>query len=819
MAHRHETNYEPPQLTMNRSTHHVPPRLTAKGTLADEDEVPVDVDEPPENQLRFDRKSLLSSNPASPIDAYLKVPTSPVPTTNSLLTQALHSNSQLASTATSPMFPTIRAPSTASAYSTTSVTSTAELTSDGEMTSPARSASPSPPLPVTIPSGFLALTPKNLLGLKQEPCVHQLEPTRQLQIDAVDQKPWGEVPAPRKRCIMFAGEKAKDDAPVMERKPAQNDAPKAEIPKRPCMLKFMCPSKPQRNDESLFAKDARRSAQETPLNPVKIISPLLSPMGQANSSIAQEPGVKSPSNIGVSCVKEKKYKPEGMRFHEFAGGFDQDEEWIRAQPTMRQKLTVNDTLRKELAIRKLAEEAEEEADEEDQVGEEGDELPIEDVLEENDDNDEDEDEDEDEEDDNDEEGDAEEEDSDGGNESDNEEGFADSDNESDFGSEYHFWTPGVTTAATSTDHLDHIRSRSQRRASVSSIDSIVKAGASPASKRRLSGRRNSSSKRSLKFRPGTPDLPDSTDFVCGTLDEDRPMEAAYMSCLEQRRRFKQPFVPQDVDPSFPSSDLDEEDEDPDDMNTGSVEGTTDDEHLMFTGHIGEHGNARGRRPSVTKLGQNRLHSPPPTKRLRSPPPPAKHRQPHRSPPPPKYRYHSPPPTIRGGPRSPPAAITAPRPLFNSPTRLCSSPPHPPKSPPSSRHPSPSSHGHITVPVPHLAQRATLTHTKSLPRTPNPFYAHAHHYKSSHHTQHHKHANTRGPIAIVQGLDMKRARRREKYYRQQQLCKEKAWRENKGKGDRCAPGLGVQRMRTLGLEVQERCRGYGIKLGGAAVLSI
>ena len=801
---------------MNHSTQHSPPCLTTRTILVDEDEAAVDVDEPPEHQLRFDRKSLLSPNPTSPIDAYLKIPTSPLPTKNSLLTQALHTTSQPSSTATSPMFPALRAPSTASVYSTTSLTSTAELTSDGDVTSPARSSSPSPPLPPSVHPGLLALTPKNLLSLKQEPHVAYPEPSKGTQKQTSNQclNIEAQALAPRKRCIMFAGDVAKDNTQIVKKQPVQAETPKVEAAKRPYMLKFICPSKPQKDKESLFTTNQKSTAHGKAGIPVKATSPLTPPMDQARPEVAHGTGAKSLLPEAAVSIKGKKYQPEGMRFHEFAGDFDQEEEWVRACPTTRQKLTINDTLRKELAIRKLGEEAEEEADEEDKADEEeegGDEdSETGEVSEELDD------EDEDEKGEGDNQDDEEKEDSDGGNESDDEEGFAASDNESELGSEYHFWTPGVTTAATSTDQLDHIRSRSQRRVSVSSIDSNVGPDTLPFSMRRYSRRRNSSSKRSLKFRPGTPELPDSTDFVCGTLDEDRPMEAAYISCLEQRRRSKQPFIPQDVDPSFPSSDLDEEDDDAEEMNMNSYGGTTDDEHLMFTGHIEETAKARGRRSSVAKPPHHRLHSPPPTKRHRSPPP-TKHRQAHRSPPPPKHRHHSPPLTISRGTRSPPPTAMAPRPLFNSPTRFHSSPPHLPRSPPSSRHPSPSHHP--AVPIPHLAQRPTLTHTKSLPRTPNPFYTNAQHHKHSHHALHSKHTNTRGAIAIVQGLDMKRARRREKYYRQQQLCREKAWREHKGKGDRCAPGIGVQRMRTLGLEVQERCRGYGIKLGGAAVLSI
>merc|ERR1711964_317946 len=72
-------------------------------------------------------------------------------------------------------------------------------------------------------------------------------------------------------------------------------------------------------------------------------------------------------------------------------------------------------------------------------------------------------------------------------------------------------------------------------------------------------------RRPIKVRPGTPELPDSTDFVCGTLDEDRPLEAAYISCRELRKREKHIPIPQDIDPSFPTTDPEEEEDEVDDV--------------------------------------------------------------------------------------------------------------------------------------------------------------------------------------------------------------------------------------------------------------
>ncbi|KAK9329975.1 hypothetical protein V1520DRAFT_151083 [Lipomyces starkeyi] len=55
-------------------------------------------------------------------------------------------------------------------------------------------------------------------------------------------------------------------------------------------------------------------------------------------------------------------------------------------------------------------------------------------------------------------------------------------------------------------------------------------------------------------------IPDSSDFVCGTFDEDRPIEVAYYSALEERARYNHKPCPQDIDPSFPE-DVDEDSDD------------------------------------------------------------------------------------------------------------------------------------------------------------------------------------------------------------------------------------------------------------------
>ena len=458
-------------------------------------------------------------------------------------------------------------------------------------------------------------------------------------------------------------------------------------------------------------------------------------------------------------------KSEATRFHEFAGPFNAEDEWINEQTAYRQKITINDTLRKENAIRKLAEEAEEEALEEeadeelhgyDQGNEFDDELDDDsrfysDAA------------------------------SDGGNETDDEEGFAASDDENDGDSDYQFWTPGFTTAATSTDHLEHVRLVPHRTASESSIESTNDA------KMRYTGPRTQpGTRRSSRMRPGTPELPDDAEFVVGTLDEDRPLEDAYMSCLEERRRARHKHIPQDIDPSFPTSEP-EADNDDDDEKATQIH----HEPEWFMGppeSFGEeHLNCKQTELPSTQVSDSPIPSP---KRIHSPAP--KRGTMHRSPPPRRLFGQS---THR---------LRSPLPMHRKLT-----------SPPSSRRPSSSGSPHEShsVNMPHLAQRPNLTHTTSLPKTPNPFWDQ--HRRSRFHGFDSPLAGTspkstgpaptdihsRGPIDIFQGLETIRQRRKDKFWRQH--CRN----SGKEKERRCQPGKGAERMRELGLEMADRCKGY------------
>ncbi|MCJ1314363.1 hypothetical protein MMC25_008045 [Agyrium rufum] len=812
----------------------ITPRPMSHLSTTEADEATVDMDEPPDYYLRLPQTSKVDVETASPNDGYFKIPTSSAPCKGSLLTQALHTTRHTSFSMKSPFSPDHRAPSTASAYSTCSATSAAELTSDGELTSPTRTTTPSPPntvnyAPVQGNGAMPAVATTEKVPSKTTPQTVESAPAR-------------------KTCITFAcGRKEeKGLVPTNDYKIYQVSPEVAVIPpKRPCMLRFACPNKlnqGERNNEV-------RPRTDDPIKP--------DPHSYATHQNNNEPEekvetiTKSERTSTGASAKPKKYRPEALRFHEFASAYEEEDEWLQQEPSLRKKITVNDTLRKELVIRQLGEEAEEEAEVEDAVENE-------DVLDENDDDyeegeadgdevDEDLDEDQNEEDDKEAkikvsestgpEGqssnlrlgevssvsrnhttngrctfaaagpqsqihvstnvayDPQAGSGDDGNESDDEGGFADSDDESEPGSEYHFWSAGLTTAATSTDGLDFIRPRQRRSESLSSSDSTANVHEFTLRKPISAPRKRRSPARRSRMRPGTPDLPDSTDFVCGTLDEDRPMEAAYLSCLEQRRRAKKPFVPQDVDPSFPVSD-------PEDDNVGDRNDTFngsdifDNEHLMFTGQAERNHKDRSRERKRSSIidsrGVAKSPSPKPVQRLRSPPP--------------RKRMTSPPPKLRTKVSSPP-----PGRFFGNMLQRPRSPPPPrrlPKSPAVSRRTSvsPSSRKPLALQRPQLAQRPTLTHTKSLPRTPNPFW---HLQRDNNLTSHgfgsgnttaYSSPHQRGPIDIVAGLQAKRQRRREKFWRQH--CRKE--------GKKTKPGEGAMRMKMVGLEVAERNRGYGPK---------
>ncbi|MCJ1332937.1 hypothetical protein MMC10_009631 [Thelotrema lepadinum] len=711
-----------------------------------DDEAALDVDEPPDESLLFRRQPIRSPTFPGTLSITNSNLIDQKPRQQSLLTQGLLT---ITSPKPLPHDSVSSGPRSArSTYSTGSIASTAELTSDGGFTSPARTSTPSPPLPPTrvtlldVEDAFNKKlnNPQNLTA----PSVHPLEEP------VLEQ--------PRKRSIKFACSQA---APCKKEELPKPVVLSPTPIKRCTTLKFACPFKPSR--ESAQEQDKISSRADRSLSPAK-----QNREETSNKELGLPGGDVTPKKVptnnlvssGSPTLAKKKPRSEALRFHEFASPRLEEDEWTQVKPVHQHKLTVNDTLKKENAIRKLAEEAEAEALEEENEAEEDDAN--------SDANDDDE---------------IEDDFSNDGNESDDEEGFAASDDESETNSEYQFWTPGVTTAATSTDQLEHIRPKQRRSASESSIESTIYNNGANIVAQTLA-LKSKHSRRIPKTRPLTPELPDSTDFVCGTLDEDRPLEEAYMSCLEQRKRSKHGITPQDVDPSFPTSDPEDEDSDNDgdeghvaSDNLGWVVGKPDESDAGYQrGRPGHDGRTSIRSPSISP---KRKVSPAP-RRLKSPAPMA---------------------TKRGNVcRSPP-----PRRLFGqSPKRLQSPPPRHLLSPPSSRRPS---YNGKSIAVPRLAQRSNLTHTKSLPRTPNPFW-------QEHRRLQMKSAKlrfegpqrgnnvirSRGPIDIVQGLEKKRQRRKEKFWLTH--CR------NGTKERRCQPGKGAERMREVGLEMADRCKGYG-----------
>jgi len=98
----------------------------------------------------------------------------------------------------------------------------------------------------------------------------------------------------------------------------------------------------------------------------------------------------------------------------------------------------------------------------------------------------------------------------------------------------------------------------------------------------------------------------------------------------------------------------------------------------------------------------------------------------------------------------------------------------------------------------LGSRPGLTHTKSLPRTPNAFcraYNASRLIAANGNNDENNDGHVRGAIDIVKGLEQKRQRRKEKFY--QKHCNRKA----KGPERRPQPGKGAERMR-------EHCLGTG-----------
>jgi hypothetical protein len=661
--------------------------------------------------------------------------------------------------------------------------STAELTSDGGLTSPARTNTPSPPPPNATYESFAPYSITSKPVPQTTPIVASLNTRDSTQIppELLSASPKTLPPPtviPKKRCITFAcgGKNVPSKAvvaPAPTSEPTQSTTIEAPQP-RVCRIKFACPgpkasetvSKALKEPESQVkvATSPKKSTAQSSSIPRKSPRATLqpSPRPHRDSSSTIRRASQSPVAVRVKpkyiIADEKTLRSsEATRFHEFASEEPQEDDWIRRDTEVpRAKLTINDTLKMENAIRQLGNEAEEEALEEDEEDdEENDSGTYFD-----DDNSE-----EDDEENDDDSIDGSGDDASDGNETDNEAGFAESDDETDGEGEFSFWTPGRNMPYSQVAEASTFRPSAHRAASPSSIDSVGALGNSMGYRGDRRTRR-----RPIKIRPGTPELPDSTDFVCGTLDEDRPIENAYISCMEARKIAKHKQTPQDIDPSFPTSDIEDE-EDENDV----VDAHDSDEHVWLHGKFEESDHeGHGRRRSTTTRRKSPITSP---KRIHSPPPP--NRRLH-SPPPPKQRLRSPPP----------------RKLFgHSPKRMRSPPPAKSVRSPAA---SPTHTASQAINFAPLASRPGLTHTKSLPRAPNAF---GRQYRASRieaatgngFDNSDVDGHIRGAIDIVKGLEQKRQRRKEKFLQKQNNRGRKNHSERKPQ-----PGKGAERMRELGL---------------------
>ncbi|KAK4936708.1 hypothetical protein LTR66_015300, partial [Elasticomyces elasticus] len=378
-----------------------------------DDELAADVDEPPDQVIELDKsfkKEVIRKRPDLAGIA---------PRRESLLTRAILSETE--SQPTSPQMNTFRGLSTTSSIS---FASTAELTSDVE--SSLRSATPSPPpLPTTRP----------LLPIEHKPRISFASTVKEIRVveeesgEAAIEKTLG-----RKRCIMFAckgtePEKLKEEirAPKEEQKSVEEPAP------RRTRISFACVAKPDHAESSQPQQQSRRQSSPVP----KIRQPV-----EKAAEHPRRATEAAPPKTLLAVVEEKPIpatvpavapapiiKPASKQFfHEFASSQDEVEDWVNKDAqVVRPKLTIDDCMKKENAIRRIGKEAEEEAEEEEREQDEVDE-----------------------EDDDDQEDDfapSEKDQSDGGNESDDEGGFADSDDESDTSSNYPFWTPGTANTA------------------------------------------------------------------------------------------------------------------------------------------------------------------------------------------------------------------------------------------------------------------------------------------------------------------------------------------------------------------------------------
>ncbi|KAJ4391839.1 hypothetical protein N0V93_005459 [Gnomoniopsis smithogilvyi] len=723
---------------------------------AAEEEASADSDEPPDLNLtrpkitpEFRRTSVLNK---------------PKDTHASLLTRALQSASESEMPEDPPSQRSNNSRRRRSITSDISAASTADLTSDTGLSTPARTNSPSPRL---LDTGFVPLAVEKHHGAPVQ--IVGSIPRRDVAPYSVRKKDAQPMPTTstnardpavqnieKKRCISFAcTAKPKEDA---VKAPVAAPAPVEAVPvpsqpvqtRKPC-IKFACPTKP-----------ARPAVQQTPPNRERLVIPNTDESGSVSTVVSTPATIRkarspvarrrptTPRRIPLSPApvqRKKKYitassdelQGEEFHFHEFASDHPTQEAWIRQEATIRKgKLLIDDLLKKENEIRRLAKEAEEEEEEEENDGDdnadEEDEINAE-YEDENDDGLE-------EDIDDGQSGYGSDDDFSDGYNTDEDLGFADSDDDED--DDLLLWTLTASQSymAKFAGSTPVLRSASPGAISDSSVCS------------RKATRTKRTRQQSIVARPVTPELPDSTDFVCGTMDEDRPLEEAYATRMAARKLEKLRAIPQDIDPSFPTSDPEDDDEEETHHSHDSGE------PLWLHGELEElHDERAGRRQRKHDVSPKRHRSPPPPKRYHSPPPKARGRSPRR------LFDHSSPKRIKS-----PAPVAYLKSPVGSPTHLNNGP-------------------NFQA----LAARPGLTHTKSLPRAAY-FPAHLKNGKRAKaHTKNTTHV--RGAIDIVKGLEQKRQRRKEKFH--QKYC-DRARKGQVPEKKKPRVGEGAERMRELGL---------------------
>ncbi|KAK0389202.1 hypothetical protein NLU13_2777 [Sarocladium strictum] len=625
-----------------------------------------------------------------------------------------------------------------------SIASTADLTSDTGFTSPARTNTPSPPVPEMM---MLRLHASDAPAPKT---ISLLTAARKAENQAAQPQPPTSQPSgpePRKRCIQFAcggtrpAQQPDLQAPAMAKAPSAQEAPR----RTPC-IKFACPARPASTQNTPPKQHKPVPPPSTP----KIVSPSTPKKVAPGNSSPRSTTPRRPANKLIAPTRPRYLRAnssdlgtDGSQFHEFAREISREDDWIRDEEIIRKaKLTIDDTLVKENDIRRLAREDEDiDDDEEDEYGDEDD---GEETVEEYD-----------------------------GYSTDEETGFAESDESGDEDDDMDLWVLGGNSTSMTPSQLPAPRRPSLRE---QHSDSSTATTSSARDTRKVKPQR-------IQPRGDVSDLPDSTDFVCGTLDEDKPIEEAYMARLAARRNEKLRIIPQDIDPSFPASDP----EDEGDEDIYNPVHHHSDEEIFLHGEMEDihHGQERSRRRKKENgTPPKKYHSPPVRHRHHSPPP--KHR--HHSPPPkrrhhspvPRHRLTSPPPRVRG---------KSPKPLFDRQS------PRGGRSPPAPKNMStPTGSPRLGAALLgfDLAGRPGLTDTKSLPRRTAAFfgYKQGRMYKASEDDDMH----VRGAIDIVKGLEKKRLRRKEKFDRN--YCKRA--RQGKIPERKAVPGRGAERMKELGL---------------------